>query len=341
MDSQLQYNINELVQFMDQCNDNNVVTSYSGLNHVNSPTTFNYASQYELESKSGYEQQKSVRQEANSHHFNAMSFFPSYTNPKVQLLSLRDQEYREIQKNCRFSKAVEDVHATGPADLREALNYDELFDTFINSEVEAQNLKDSVGALRPHSPIPLAFPLPLPLTPTPTPNINMKDSISKSYFFENENSKVRLCFDDTDERDVGRIFRYPDNSNQIFNIGTLKLASNSYKEAKVVSASVNKTIDDEFELKSKYFRSSNNSLKRRQKTQPEEIRSKIRKRNNPTTDEVEWKPLSIFTVYTNFKPEAIDDTDYFENIPQTSCFGRLNMRVKRAWTRGPNKAKLK
>lgn len=337
MDSQLQYNISELVQFMDQCNDSNVVTSYSGLNHVNSPTAFNYTSQYELESKSGYEQQKSARQESIDQHFSAMSFFPLHTSPKIQVLNLRDQECKEIQKNCRFSKVVEDVHATAPTDMREALNYDELFDTFINSEVDVQTLKDSVGVLRPHSPL----PLPLPLTPKPTPNINMKDSMSRSYVFENENSKDRLYFDDADERDVGRIFRYPDNSNQIFNIGTLKLASNSYKEAKVVSASVNKTIDDEFELKSKYFRSFNNSLKRRQKSQPEEIRSKIRKRNNPTTDEVEWKPLSIFTVYTNFKPEAIDDTDYFENIPQTSCFGRLNMRVKRAWTRGPNKVKLK
>lgn len=74
MDSQLQYNISELVQFMDQCNDSNVVTSYSGLNHVNSPTAFNYTAQYELESKSGNEQQKSVRQESNAQHFSAMSF---------------------------------------------------------------------------------------------------------------------------------------------------------------------------------------------------------------------------------------------------------------------------
>lgn len=335
MDSQLQYNISELVQFMDQSNDNNVVTSYSGLNHMNSPTTFNYSAQYELESKSLYEQQKSVKQESNAQHFSAMSFFPLHTSPKVQFLNLRDQECKEIQKNCGFSKVAEDVHAMAPTNFREALNYDELFDTFINSEVDVQTLKDSVGVLRAHS------PLPLPLTPTPTPNINMNDSMSRSYVFENENSRDRSYFDDTDERDVGRIFRYPDNSNQVFNIGTLRLASNSYKEAKVVSASVNKTIDDEFELKSRYFRSFENSLKKRQKTQPEEIRSKIRKRNNPTTDEVEWKPLSIFTVYTNFKPEAIDDTDYFENIPQTSCFGRLNMRVKRAWTRGPNKVKLK
>jgi len=118
----------------------------------------------------------------------------------------------------------------------------------------------------------------------------------------------------------------------------LKLATTSYREARVVSASVNKTIDDEFELKARYFSSFDNSLKKRRRSQPEG--SKIRKRNNTTTDEVEWKPLSIFTVYTNFKPDAIDDTDYFENIPHTSCFGRLNMRVKRAWTRGPNKVKL-
>lgn len=331
MESQLQYNIGELVQFMDQCSDNNVVT-YSGLNHISSPTIFNYASQYELETKSVYEQQKAARHESNIQHINAMSFFPLRTSPKIQVLSLRDQDCKEIQKNCRFSKFAEDVHTTTSTDFREAINYDELFDTFINSEVESQTLKDSVGAIRAHS------PFPHPLTPTPTPNSNVKDTKSKTYIFES--NKDRLYFEETDERDVGRIFRYPDNSNQIFYIGTLKLASTSYREARIVSASVNKTIDDEFELKAKYFSSFENSLKKRRKSQPEEIRSKIRKRNNPTTDEVEWKPLSIFTVYTNFKPDAIDDTDYFENIPHTSCFGRLNMRVKRAWTRGPNKVKL-
>lgn len=329
MESQLQYNIGELVQFMDQCSDNSVVT-YSGLSQINSPSTCNYAAQYELETKNGYEQPKAAKHESNIQHFNAMSFFPLHTSPKIQVLSLRDQDCKDIQKNCRFSKLAEEFHAPAPTDFRETLNYDELFDTFINSEVEGQSLKDSIGAITSHS------PFPHPLTPTPTPNSNAKDSKSKTYVFEN--NKDRLYFEDIDERDVGRIFRHLDNSNQIFNIGNLKLATTSYREARVVSASVNKTIDDEFELKARYFSSFDNSLKKRRRSQPEG--SKIRKRNNTTTDEVEWKPLSIFTVYTNFKPDAIDDTDYFENIPHTSCFGRLNMRVKRAWTRGPNKVKL-
>lgn len=49
-----------------------------------------------------------------------------------------------------------------------------------------------------------------------------------------------------------------------------------------------------------------------------------------------WQPLSIYSAYTNIKNQ---DLSCLENIPHTSCFGKINMRVKRAWARLPNKKK--
>lgn len=47
-----------------------------------------------------------------------------------------------------------------------------------------------------------------------------------------------------------------------------------------------------------------------------------------------WKPLSIYSAFTADKFKTIDN-----NVPSTSCFGKINMRNKRAWSRSPNRAK--
>ncbi|KAK6454552.1 uncharacterized protein RJT20DRAFT_130705 [Scheffersomyces xylosifermentans] len=49
-----------------------------------------------------------------------------------------------------------------------------------------------------------------------------------------------------------------------------------------------------------------------------------------------WYPLSIYKAYTNIKTD-LDNTDYHKFVPRKSCFGKINMRSKRAWPRGPKR----
>lgn len=331
MDSQQQYNLNELMQFMDHYHDNNYLLLHPGINEENSLSNHLYPSTQDIGTSN--QQNKFSKQVVELQNNHAVSVFPFHPNTKLQLLNRRSQETQEIQTESNSSKTMEDMNPLIFSELKDTLNYDELFDAFINSEIDAQPLKESSGSLKLTSP----YSVSQDITSMTTPLDYMNRSGSKSYIFEDqENIKYGHYLIHSAETDVGRIYRYPNNSGRKFDIGALKLVSNGYKRARVISASVNKTIDDEFEFKSRFY-----DFRKRQTTELETPNAKIRKRNNHTTDEVEWKPLSIFTVYTNFKPESIDDTDYFENIPMSSCFGRLNMRVKRAWTRGPNKVKLK
>lgn len=53
----------------------------------------------------------------------------------------------------------------------------------------------------------------------------------------------------------------------------------------------------------------------------------------------EWRPESVYKTYVELKPSFFDRSDYQDNIPSGSCFGKINMRVPKAWTRGPNRAK--
>lgn len=55
--------------------------------------------------------------------------------------------------------------------------------------------------------------------------------------------------------------------------------------------------------------------------------------------EVNWKPESIFRSYVDCKPADINKTSYPDNVPMCSCFGRINMREAKAWSRQPNKPK--
>lgn len=47
-----------------------------------------------------------------------------------------------------------------------------------------------------------------------------------------------------------------------------------------------------------------------------------------------WRPVSLYVAaFTNVKPPIKLNAQYFLAVPYTSCFGRINMRIKRAWKR--------
>lgn len=51
-----------------------------------------------------------------------------------------------------------------------------------------------------------------------------------------------------------------------------------------------------------------------------------------------WKPVSLYVAaFTNVKPPIKLNAQYFLAVPYSSCFGRINMRIKRAWKRRQNK----
>lgn len=95
----------------------------------------------------------------------------------------------------------------------------------------------------------------------------------------------------------------------------------------LVHESVLKTIRLEFALEDSY----KSVLPRRN----ELIR--IRKRRKP--QECDWKPESVYKIYVECKPDFFEKTDYQDRIPNRSCFGKINMRIPRAWSRKPNKSK--
>lgn len=323
MESYLQYNISEFVQFMNQFNENSVSVG------ISDSTSFPNHNLPEYQVETGEAYQKLLKHEEVVNNEGDFTL-PLNVSPRIQF-------DRPNTADHIFDKAVaaHTIAASTHSEVKEASSYDELFDTFINSDINTLNLSNTLELQSPVS-------LVQPLTPRGSMVNNMNNIKAASYVFENHENyaKTLYCLDEN-ESEVGKMCEYSNNdSGEHIHIGSLILRTTSYKEAKKISASVNQTIDDEFNFNSKYFSSIQSKSRKRKKIYQDQNKMKIRRRNNPCSDEVEWKPLSIFTVYTNIKPDAIEDTDYFENIPQSSCFGRLNMRVKRAWTRGPNKAKL-
>ncbi|QBM87027.1 hypothetical protein METSCH_B02210 [Metschnikowia aff. pulcherrima] len=95
----------------------------------------------------------------------------------------------------------------------------------------------------------------------------------------------------------------------------------------LVHESVLKTIRLEFALEDSY-----KSIRPRKHDQ-----IRVRKRRKP--QECDWKPESVYKVYVECKPDFFEKTDYQDRIPSRSCFGKINMRIPRAWSRRPNKSK--
>lgn len=134
--------------------------------------------------------------------------------------------------------------------------------------------------------------------------------------------------------EAGKIYRYPDDDHKCIEIGDLKLSPRSYMRPQDTSRAVDKSIKEELELYSKYIEMAKVKNPRKRTKFFDNTKIKKNKRSR-----MEWKPLSVFTIYTSAKSDMIEETDFLENIPYTSCFGRINFRMKRAWSRGPNKIK--
>lgn len=66
-------------------------------------------------------------------------------------------------------------------------------------------------------------------------------------------------------------------------------------------------------------------------------RERVRRRRDLT--DYLWKPESVYKTFVDCKPFFFDKTSYQDHIPTSLCFGKINMRIPKAWTRGPNKPK--
>lgn len=100
------------------------------------------------------------------------------------------------------------------------------------------------------------------------------------------------------------------------------------QDAQKTHTLIRSSIQDEFDLEDKYrleILAGNHSYPR------------DKRRRNPL--DCEWKPESVYKTYVDCKPEFFDRSDYQDHIPPSSCFGKINMRTPKAWTRGPNRPK--
>lgn len=62
-----------------------------------------------------------------------------------------------------------------------------------------------------------------------------------------------------------------------------------------------------------------------------------REKRRRSPKERDWKPESVYKTFVDCKPSFFDKSDYQDRVPATSCFGKINMRIPKAWSRGPNR----
>lgn len=106
-------------------------------------------------------------------------------------------------------------------------------------------------------------------------------------------------------------------------IGEMYINPDAYLNARAVHKAVKLTIFQEWEC-----------CKSPSPESEEENDQTPKRRRQDEEEDLEWKPKSVFCAYTNVK---VSDTKLLKSVPPTSCFGKINMRVQRAWARGPNK----
>lgn len=101
----------------------------------------------------------------------------------------------------------------------------------------------------------------------------------------------------------------------------------AYQNARTVHRLVRRTVQLEFEMEDRYRLSLMSLLP----PKPKRRRSSER--------ECEWKPESVYKTFVDCKPDFFEKSNYQDHIPECSCFGKINMRIPKAWSRGPNKPK--
>lgn len=179
-----------------------------------------------------------------------------------------------------------------------------------------------------------AFEAPVSHTRTSTSSVELKSHTTTNSTILEAETPLPLKYTAPD----GTIYMYSDNS-------PLQLVA--YQDAKRVHMLVRKSVALEFDLADKYMWKWDGQIKdtRLEANLSPSPSSHVdlkppnpKKRRNPATL-CEWKPESVFKTFVDSKPPFFDKTDYQDRIPKTSCFGKINMRVPKAWSRGPNRPK--
>lgn len=98
--------------------------------------------------------------------------------------------------------------------------------------------------------------------------------------------------------------------------------------ARRTHALVIQTVQREFAVEDRY---------RRRIGRAGHARERVRRRRDLT--DYQWKPESVYKTFVDCKPYFFDKTSYQDHVPTSLCFGKINMRIPKAWTRGPNKPK--
>lgn len=116
---------------------------------------------------------------------------------------------------------------------------------------------------------------------------------------------------------VGTMFMYPnDGSESWMFCGQLHIG---YFDAAVQLRKTKRTVDREFQTLCNFKRG---------------LRPKLKHTDNQLHNAPSWRPVSLYVAaFTNVKPPIKLNAQYFVSVPYTSCFGRINMRIKRAWKR--------
>ncbi|SGZ56207.1 CIC11C00000004675 [Sungouiella intermedia] len=117
-----------------------------------------------------------------------------------------------------------------------------------------------------------------------------------------------------------------DRPGVVGTVGPLVGIQSDHSNSFHVHCAIRNTVRKEFKLEDNYRRLISGGLL----TLPRD-----KKRRNPT--DCDWKPESIYKTYVDCKPEFFEKSDYQDHIPTSSCFGKINMRIPKAWSRGPNR----
>lgn len=130
---------------------------------------------------------------------------------------------------------------------------------------------------------------------------------------------------DISEQDIGKIIFYIYGEN--IHHQRLNLNIEAYGKPRTVHQQVKATITTELEFQDEYTKLYYQTRNQQQ------FKKKVKKRRNPLHDQSNWEPESIYKAYTTIKPKYFDKSDYPNRVPQSSCFGKINMRGKGAWSR--------
>jgi len=102
-------------------------------------------------------------------------------------------------------------------------------------------------------------------------------------------------------------------------------------DPETISNSIQETIRLENQLETEFCKLKSNRFAQSKLRHRRRDRV-IERKKRTSSDLLVWEPESIYKAFTNIKTPHLNST-YFDNISRKSCFGKVNMRCKRAWKR--------